>query len=334
MFLFILLQFGKTEEDIENVDNIVIDPLGLLFIIFFVIILFIQFIGMLIHRWGTFMHLIALTEIPNPCKKSINDGDAEAGLKMKATDFVELCENLICEPMPDYPSDTEEEEEFNRKEREIKKQEIIQQGKTGTKLDLRASMGATGGGVRSDWLRYSAGTTLGQSYSDHLNASRRPFSNRESVIGYLRQSRSQTANFQHQQGMELVNRIRRPADEQTSQNNIVSKQRNFGTSAPFQKDILEKMKERNIIDKVPGLRQSMGNPLSMSFRPGAGNIPGEDEDEDIYDTIPAGNGTMGRHFSKLIQMQKKQSQKSRNGGIRRNSSQRNSRVVSIDQVEK
>ncbi|XP_061180822.1 chitin synthase chs-2-like [Saccostrea echinata] len=53
----------------ENGNEIEIDVLGLLFIIFFTLILVLQFCGMLMHRWGTFLHLLAITEIPNPFLK-------------------------------------------------------------------------------------------------------------------------------------------------------------------------------------------------------------------------------------------------------------------------
>ncbi|XP_062596153.1 chitin synthase-like [Saccostrea cucullata] len=63
---------------LENGEEIKTDVLGLLFIIFFTLILVIQFCGMIMHRWGTFLHLVAITEIPNPFKKKQKDNLAES----------------------------------------------------------------------------------------------------------------------------------------------------------------------------------------------------------------------------------------------------------------
>ena len=70
-FIFRMI-FGlfQSNPDDKLGDNIVtVDGLGLLFIIFYVVILFIQFFGMLMHRWGTFLHLVAVTELKNPFQK-------------------------------------------------------------------------------------------------------------------------------------------------------------------------------------------------------------------------------------------------------------------------
>ncbi|XP_062606376.1 chitin synthase-like, partial [Saccostrea cucullata] len=58
-----------TLAQLKDGDKIEIDVLGLMFIIFFTLILVLQFCGMVMHRWGTFLHLVAITEIPNPFKK-------------------------------------------------------------------------------------------------------------------------------------------------------------------------------------------------------------------------------------------------------------------------
>ena len=49
--MFILQQSGKDEEEIENQNNIKVDIMGLLFVIFFLVILIIQFTGMIVHRY-------------------------------------------------------------------------------------------------------------------------------------------------------------------------------------------------------------------------------------------------------------------------------------------
>ena len=60
------MEEGETDDPL-----IVVDALGLLFIVFFLVILLLQFVGMIIHRWGTFLHLVSVTELRNPFKKVI-----------------------------------------------------------------------------------------------------------------------------------------------------------------------------------------------------------------------------------------------------------------------
>nr|CAD2206810.1 unnamed protein product [Meloidogyne enterolobii] len=40
-----------------------LEPMGFVFIVFFLVILFIQFLAMLFHRFGTITHIIASTEL-------------------------------------------------------------------------------------------------------------------------------------------------------------------------------------------------------------------------------------------------------------------------------
>ncbi|XP_062607554.1 uncharacterized protein LOC134269373 [Saccostrea cucullata] len=80
---------------LENGEEIKTDILGLLFIIFFTLILLIQFCGMIMHRWGTFLHLVAITEIPNPFKNKRRNNVNEARRFCKvvqAGQFVETSE--------------------------------------------------------------------------------------------------------------------------------------------------------------------------------------------------------------------------------------------------
>ena len=41
-----------------------LEPIGMVFVVFFAIVLTIQVIGMLIHRWGTISHIISTTKMP------------------------------------------------------------------------------------------------------------------------------------------------------------------------------------------------------------------------------------------------------------------------------
>jgi hypothetical protein len=56
----------KTESNTSANNIIEVDLLGLLFIFFYLAILLLQFVGMIIHRWGTFQHLVSVTKLKSP----------------------------------------------------------------------------------------------------------------------------------------------------------------------------------------------------------------------------------------------------------------------------
>ncbi|XP_046403854.1 chitin synthase chs-2-like [Ischnura elegans] len=59
-----------------------LEPIGLIFVFFFGIILIIQFVAMLIHRLGTFSHILASTELSCYCNKKVaNVNDEEMSSK-------------------------------------------------------------------------------------------------------------------------------------------------------------------------------------------------------------------------------------------------------------
>lgn len=75
------------------------------------------------------MHLIAITEIPNPFRKTTDMNVPEKARKGKVA--LEMCQKILAEPMPDYPSD-EEDENWKNQEREFVRQQIINMAETGT----------------------------------------------------------------------------------------------------------------------------------------------------------------------------------------------------------
>ncbi|VDM63073.1 unnamed protein product [Angiostrongylus costaricensis] len=54
---------GEKKEEVWVVTRLQLEPLGLVFLVFFMSILIIQFIAMLCHRFGTLAHIIASTEL-------------------------------------------------------------------------------------------------------------------------------------------------------------------------------------------------------------------------------------------------------------------------------
>lgn len=54
-----------------------LEPIGLVFVFFFALILVIQFTAMLFHRFGTISHILASTEL-NVCKQKSEDLSQDA----------------------------------------------------------------------------------------------------------------------------------------------------------------------------------------------------------------------------------------------------------------
>ncbi|KAJ8307220.1 hypothetical protein KUTeg_015304 [Tegillarca granosa] len=149
-------------------------------------------------------------------------------------------------------------EKFKRIERMLKKEEINRQSRTGTRIDLQRSFRAAKENKEVGkyvWLRKSAGTNLNNS-SNNSNSVENESANRQNLVR-LGQSLRRTVNFQDKQGMELENRMQ-PADQQQVA------QRNFGTSEPFQKNLLQELRESKLIEKVPRLRKRTAIHSSMS----------------------------------------------------------------------
>lgn len=84
-------------------NPVTMDILGMLFMIFLIIVLVLQIIGMFIHRWGTLLHLLAFTEVELPCfrrKMTSEQGSIDNYKKVLA-----FCKKMYEEPIPDYLED-------------------------------------------------------------------------------------------------------------------------------------------------------------------------------------------------------------------------------------
>uniref|UniRef100_A0A8W8N3N0 Myosin motor domain-containing protein n=1 Tax=Magallana gigas TaxID=29159 RepID=A0A8W8N3N0_MAGGI len=126
------LPHGNKEEDIveQSADNVLkVDVVGLMFIIFFLFILFVQFFGMIVHRWGTFMHLIAITEIPTPFRGRKTEKTLSVNMEEYTTT------DLPGEPSGDYSSDEDDYDDdiTEREEKDYFVTQIINNAETGTK---------------------------------------------------------------------------------------------------------------------------------------------------------------------------------------------------------
>ncbi|XP_062583724.1 chitin synthase chs-1-like [Saccostrea cucullata] len=102
----ITFKLPKNNDDDEDQNyEMKIEILGLLFIGFFLIILLVQFCGMVMHRWGTFLHLLAITELRNPFKRKL-----KTDLHSKILETYEIAkeENQEIQEIPE--ADRQEEE--------------------------------------------------------------------------------------------------------------------------------------------------------------------------------------------------------------------------------
>ncbi|VDI47483.1 Hypothetical predicted protein [Mytilus galloprovincialis] len=285
---------SATGADDVDEDNIKIDALGLMFVVFFVVILTIQFIGMIVHRWGTFMHLIAITEIPNPCKKDIDEQVRDSKDKQKnARDMIRLCEEIVGEPMPDYPSDEEDENSREREREEVLRMKIENNATQGVSENLRESIRNPGIGKSLRNTRVgnigSTRTRLGETVRE---------GNFQRVAKTILARTQREVNNSEESGFKPNNvRKRGKSNQDTNQKNN-EHVRKFGHNTPVFSDFMEKVNDRKLNTLVDGADRNGGNlGLGATYNPRNASM---DDEESIYDEIP-GAGTLGRAFNKKIQ---------------------------------
>ncbi|KAL5004183.1 hypothetical protein ScPMuIL_017639 [Solemya velum] len=80
-------------------DDLSFEPLGLVFLVFFAGILFLQFAGMLSHRWGTILHVLSITDLS--CNKKLNEERRIKDMILQAMELQRV-NNIENEPVPDY----------------------------------------------------------------------------------------------------------------------------------------------------------------------------------------------------------------------------------------
>ncbi|XP_063422773.1 chitin synthase chs-2-like [Mytilus trossulus] len=292
-----------TASGAENVDDdvIKIDALGLMFIIFFVLILLIQFIGMIFHRLGTLMHLIAITEIPNPFKcgkkQSYGNMEEENTEKLNAKELVRFYTDVVGEPMPDYSGDEDDDddEEDAKLEKELS-DTIVNNAVIGVKGNI--------GGTRKPGLGISFRETM---------------ANKDSFPNILRSTMSKP-NFK-QTVRNMIAISRRKYDEGTKplpKGNVLRYRKNhppmlqtdweqakkFGSNKPVFHDMINEIQnDRDLKHKVRGLEnQTTGDNLKRTFRreTSVSNL-----DEPVNDNLSGAVGTLDRTLYKKLNKKKK-----------------------------
>nr|AGB51153.1 chitin synthase 1 variant B [Bactrocera dorsalis] len=83
----------ETSEVHISKEYLQLEPIGLVFVFFFALILIIQFTAMLFHRFGTISHILASTEL-NFCKKKSEDTSQDALIDKHAVEIVKNLQRL------------------------------------------------------------------------------------------------------------------------------------------------------------------------------------------------------------------------------------------------
>ncbi|KAK7086233.1 chitin synthase I [Halocaridina rubra] len=83
----------ETQEVLISQEYLQLEPIGLVFVFFFALILIIQFVAMLFHRFGTISHILASTEL-TCCTKKAEDVTEDAFIQRNAVDIVKQLQKL------------------------------------------------------------------------------------------------------------------------------------------------------------------------------------------------------------------------------------------------
>ncbi|KAK4319406.1 hypothetical protein Pmani_009641 [Petrolisthes manimaculis] len=83
----------ETHEVLISQEHLQLEPIGLVFVFFFALILVIQFTAMLFHRFGTISHILASTEL-TCCNKKAEDTTEDAFIQRNAVDIVRQLQRL------------------------------------------------------------------------------------------------------------------------------------------------------------------------------------------------------------------------------------------------
>ncbi|XP_050306086.1 chitin synthase chs-2 isoform X1 [Anthonomus grandis grandis] len=95
----------ETSELVITKEYLQLEPIGLVFVFFFALILVIQFVAMLFHRFGTIAHILASTDL-NLCSKKKEEMSPNALLDKQAVEIVKQLQKLQGIDDGDYDNDS------------------------------------------------------------------------------------------------------------------------------------------------------------------------------------------------------------------------------------
>ncbi|CAH1115687.1 unnamed protein product [Psylliodes chrysocephalus] len=84
----------STQEVHISKEYLQLEPIGLVFVFFFALIIVIQFVAMLFHRFGTLAHILASTELNWSCTKKKEEMSPNALLDKQAVEIVKQLQRL------------------------------------------------------------------------------------------------------------------------------------------------------------------------------------------------------------------------------------------------
>ncbi|XP_065164393.1 chitin synthase chs-2 isoform X3 [Atheta coriaria] len=96
----------STQEVHISKEYLQLEPIGLVFVFFFALILVIQFTAMLFHRFGTLAHILASTDLNFGCSKKKEDLSPNALLDRQAVEIVKQLQRLQGIDDGDYENDS------------------------------------------------------------------------------------------------------------------------------------------------------------------------------------------------------------------------------------
>lgn len=105
---------GNNEVTITR-EYLELEPIGLLFVLFFGVILVIQFVAMLVHRWATVSQILATTELEWPCGGN-TDGDITAAAELSGKAVTIALRTQRPQPQWDENDMTNEQEQIGRRD--------------------------------------------------------------------------------------------------------------------------------------------------------------------------------------------------------------------------
>jgi len=89
------ITYDETTQEVHiSKEYLQLEPIGLVFVFFFALILVIQFTAMLFHRFGTLAHILASTELNLTCQKKAEDLSQDALIDKHAVEIVKNLQRL------------------------------------------------------------------------------------------------------------------------------------------------------------------------------------------------------------------------------------------------
>lgn len=97
---------ASNQEVIIKREYLELEPIGLLFVLFFGVILLVQFVAMLMHRFSTISQILATTDLKCYCKKNYDRVATDAELSMHSIEIARIWQK----PKPQWDESGDKEQ--------------------------------------------------------------------------------------------------------------------------------------------------------------------------------------------------------------------------------